>query len=103
MRAIVQKRHVGFAKEPGGGAQRAAKPAVEKHRILASEKLRPTRDRESRRGGRLRLAARAGFPPPATYSDDALPCHRSSSCYIYRSHASPDPATRRTRHYATAD
>src|SRR2546423_246383 len=40
MRAIVQKRHVGFAKEPRDGAQRAAKAAVEKHRILASKKFR---------------------------------------------------------------
>ena len=40
MRAVVQKRHVGFAKEPRDGAQRAAKAAVEKHRILASKKFR---------------------------------------------------------------
>ncbi len=39
MRAVVQKRHVGFAKEPGDGAQCAAKAAVEKHRILASKKF----------------------------------------------------------------
>src|SRR5438876_9742394 len=40
MRAVVQKRHVGFAKEPRDGAQRAAKAAVEKHRILAAKKFR---------------------------------------------------------------
>ncbi len=40
MRAIVQKRHVGFAKQSGDRAQRAAKAAIEKHRILASKKFR---------------------------------------------------------------
>src|SRR5262245_26635308 len=40
MRAVVENRHVGFAKQAGDGAQRAAEPAVEKHRVLASQKFR---------------------------------------------------------------
>ena len=40
VRAIVQNRHVAFAKQPGDRAQRAAKSTVEKHRVLASEKFR---------------------------------------------------------------
>ena len=38
MRAVIEKSHVGFAKQSGNGAQRSAKAAVEKHRILTAEK-----------------------------------------------------------------
>ena len=42
VRAIVQDGHVGFAEQARNRAQRAAKSAVEKHRILASEEFRHT-------------------------------------------------------------
>ena len=42
MRAVVQNRHVGFAKQARNRAQRTAKPAIKKHRVLAPEKLRDT-------------------------------------------------------------
>src|SRR6202035_1460668 len=39
VRTVVQKSHVSFAKEAGDCAQRAAKSAVEKHRVLAFERF----------------------------------------------------------------
>src|SRR5437667_12797414 len=40
VRAVVQNGHVAFAKQSGDRAQRAAKSAVEKHRVFALEKFR---------------------------------------------------------------
>jgi len=40
VRAVVQNGHVAFAKQAGDRAQRAAKSAVEKHRVFALEKFR---------------------------------------------------------------
>src|SRR5262245_42023684 len=40
MRSIIQNGDVAFAQQAGNRAQRAAKSAVEKHRVLAVEKLR---------------------------------------------------------------
>src|SRR5207247_5821314 len=40
VRAIIQNCYVWLAKQSGDRAQRAAKPAVKKHRVLASEKFR---------------------------------------------------------------
>src|SRR2546430_16327433 len=40
MRAIVENGDIAFAQQPRDRAQRAAKSAVEKHRVLAIEKFR---------------------------------------------------------------
>ena len=40
MRAIIQNRYVVFAQQTGDGSQRAAKSAVKKHGVFATEKFR---------------------------------------------------------------
>ena len=42
MRAIIENSDIAFAQQPGNRAQRTAKSAVEKHRILAIEIFRDT-------------------------------------------------------------
>src|SRR5438552_3641224 len=40
VRAVVENRDIRFAKQSGNRAERAAKSAVEKHRVFAAEKFR---------------------------------------------------------------
>src|SRR5580704_9326046 len=40
MRTIIQNRDVAFSKQTRDGAERASKPAVEKHRVLAAKEFR---------------------------------------------------------------
>src|SRR2546430_5666075 len=46
VRPIVQDRDISFSQQSGNGPERAAKPAVEKHRILAPEELGHARSEE---------------------------------------------------------
>ncbi len=40
MRAVIEHRDIGFPEQSRDGAERAAKSAVEKHRVFAAEELR---------------------------------------------------------------
>ena len=62
MRAVVEDRDIGFAEQTRNGSKRAAKTAVEKHRVFPPEKFRDLAFQLAMKIGHARKHGRTAGP-----------------------------------------